>query len=555
MRMKKLRALFLAMTVGIALMGCQSGASGEGGSSGESEVNERLTAENGNLTEQDSDEGSVSERQKDPVYGGTLYMSREGTMTETDLYPHMKQNSLTNISMSPAVEQLFYLDGQGEMVPQLAKSWEVSDDGLTYTFHLQEGVKFHDGSDFNAEVAMWNLQQGKDVAQETNSSNDKIDTMKVVDEHTLEVTFSEVTALTFLSFDSWIFSQKAFEENGLEWCSKNPVGTGPFVFDHWTLDSELVYTKNENYWVEGQPYLDGVTFKIIKDNVALAAAMQNDEVDGVNNIKSTELIDTMVGQGDVNILRGENVVGVMSLMPCGTESSPLNNTNIRKALAYAMDWKAISESTFHPEVNITLNQIASPDSMFYSDQVTEYTYDPEKAIELLNKEGYNESNPLSVVLVSENNPVYKSMCEAVQAYFLQVGIDCDINILESAAYFEQVIVNPWEDNWIVYMASNFTGGVPLTVADRLMGANHAQTFASVYFPDEWVDNIVKAASQKTLDEAVPYYKAANEAFFNDYCGFIGVNGSYSVTCMKNDIHGYIADYQTTQYGSVWKENN
>lgn len=497
--------------------------------------------------------GTGYAQESEPQRGGVLYLSREGTMTETDLYPHMKQNTLTGISMTPAVEQLYYLDGEGNMVPQLASSWDVSEDGNTYTFHLQEGVQFHDGSEFNAEVAMWNLQQGKDVSEETSSTNADIENMTVIDDYTLKVSFTEVNALTFLSFDSWMFSQKAFEENGLEWCSKNPVGTGPFKFDHWTIDSELVYVANENYWIEGQPYLDGVTFKVIKDNVALAAALQNNEVDGVNNIQSTELIESIKGIEGQVLMRQQNSGSFMSLMPCGLESSPLNNLNVRKALAYAIDYDAIVAATFDTDTNTTSNQLAVPGTDFYSENVETYGYDLEKAVELLAEEGYSASNPLKVVLVSENNPVYKTMCEAIQAYYLQSGvIECEINILESAAYFEQVIVSPWEDNWIVYMATNATAAVPLTVANRLMGANHAQTFASVYFPDAWVDNIVTAASEKTLEEAIPYYKAANEAFFGEECGFIGVRVAYGLSCMSDQIHGYSVDNQSTQYAAVWK---
>ena len=240
----------------------------------------------------------AEEAAQEPVYGGILYVSREGTFTENDLYPHMKMNTQAYITMAPAIEKLFYLNAEGEMIPQLATSWDVSDDGLTYTFHLAEGVKFHDGSDFNAEVAKWNLDMAKAAFDEygTGTSNNAMESATVIDDHTLEVKFSSMYATLFLAMDVYMCSQKAFEENGIEWYSKNPVGTGPFVFDHWTLDSEIVYTKNEDYWVEGQPYVDGVTFKIIKQNPVLSVYFFKIEVripDGILKVPLPHIIDIL----------------------------------------------------------------------------------------------------------------------------------------------------------------------------------------------------------------------------------------------------------------------
>jgi len=487
-----------------------------------------------------------------PVSGGVLYMSREGTMTETNLYPHMKLNTKAYLTMAPAIEKLFILDDKGNMLPQLAESWDVSDDNLTYTFHLVKGAKFHDGTDFNAEAAMWNLQKAKDNAAETNASNADIASMKAIDANTLEVKFSKMYATLFLSFDAWIISPKAFEDNGQEWCAKNPIGTGPFKYDHWTLDSELVYVKNENYRLPGLPYLDGVTFKIIKDNTVLSASLKNGEVDVVTEISSAELIDAFKTQPDVSQVVSEQKAGVVSLMPCGLSTSPLKNATVRKALAYAIDLDAIISSVFD-ETNIATNQLASPGSIFYSDKVVTYDYSPEKAKELLKEAGYGSGGKkLEVELVTESQPGPKLMCEAIQAQLIDVGVDCKITVLEAASYFEKVIISPWEDDWVVLMGTTYNAYCPLTGVDRLMGANHAKMLPSVFFPDEWVNNIVKAAAQPTLEEAAPYYHAAQEVFFNDYCGFLGVRSYGDMIYLKNYVHGFDIHNQPYQFGVIWK---
>lgn len=495
----------------------------------------------------------AEETGKEPVYGGILYVSREGTFTENDLYPHMKMNTNAYITMAPAIEKLYYLSAEGEMIPQLATSWDVSDDGLTYTFHLAEGVKFHDGSDFNAEVAKWNLDQAKAAVDElgTGTSNGSMESATVIDDHTLEVKFTSMYATLFLTMDVYMASQKAFEENGIEWCAKNPIGTGPYVFDHWTLDSEIVYTKNEDYWVEGQPYLDGITFKIIKENSVLSASAKSGEVDVIQGVSSSELMESLDSAENFGQLLSEQSPGFTEWIPCGLESSPLNNSNVRKAISYGVDFKEIIESLGSKTV-VYSNQFSIPTNMFYSPDVVSYDYDPEKAKELLKEEGYDESNPLSIELISENIPIHKQTAEAIQAYLMQIGVNCDITVMEAAQYFDACIVGTWEDDWIVNMGTGSNAYCPLTGINRLMGANHAKMFPSVFFPDEWVDNIVKAAEQPTLEEAVPYFQKANEIYFNDYAGMFGIRCNLDCVYVRDVVQNYTMDNQVIQFGTIWK---
>ncbi len=496
---------------------------------------------------------SAAEAAGDPVYGGTLYVSREGTFTENDLYPHMKMNTQAYITMAPAIEKLFYLNAEGEMIPQLATSWDVSEDGLTYTFHLAEGVRFHDGSDFNAEVAKWNLDMAKAAFDEygTGTSNNAMESATVIDDHTLEVKFSSMYATLFLALDVWMASQKSFEENGIEWYSKNPVGTGPFVFDHWTLDSEIVYTKNEDYWVEGQPYVDGVTFKIIKENSVLSASAKSGEVDIITGVGSTELMESLDSDEHLSLLLSEQSSGFTEWIPCGLETSPLNNSNVRKAIAYGVDFKSIVE-TLGSKTVVYSNQFSIENNMFYSDNVEKYEYDPEKAMELLKEEGYDASNPLSVELISENIPIHKLTAEAIQAYLMQIGVNCEITVMEAAAYFDAVIVGTWEDDWIVNMGTGSNAYCPLTGINRLMGANHAKMFPCVFFPDEWVDNVVEAAAQPTLEEAVPYFQKANEIYLNDYAGMFGIRCTLDSVYIRDVVQNYNMDNQVIQFGTIWK---
>ncbi len=134
-----------------------------------------------------------------------------------------------------------------------------------------------------------------------------------------------------------------------------------------------------------------------------------------------------------------------------------------------------------------------------------------------------------------------------------MGVECELLPLEGAAYLERCILKPWEENWIVDMATTLTAYCPLTGIARLMGANNAKYFPCVDWPAEWTDNIVAAAAQPTLADAVPEYKAANKYLFDEDCTILGVWTIGPALYTKNNVHGYTLDYQTPQFGLVWKQ--
>lgn len=505
-------------------------------------------------------EEPVEEKKDGPVYGGTLIVSREGAMTEQDWYPHMKLNTTAkNLTMNPALEQLFFFDKDGKMMPQLAKSWDVSADNLVWTFHLVENAKFHDGTPFNADAAIWNLNAAKEAAAEATTSNGDMVSAEKVDENTVKVTFSSMYATLLLNFDSYMYSPDAFEKNGLEWAAKNPVGTGAFKFDHLTFDSEMVYVKNEDYWgvdKDGNklPYLDGVTFKIIANETVLGASYQAGEVDAISNANSSDLCETLMNTQDSTRLTTNGVTIFHSLMPNAANGGPLADPKVRQALSYAIDLDTIISSVCDPELYHASNQYELPGNLFYNKDIKGCPYDVEKAKALLKEAGYGEGGKkLSVTIVTESVPAFVTIDQAVQAYLIDAGVDCEVLTLEGAAYLEKCILNPWEENWIVDMATTLTAYCPLTGIARLMGANNAKYFPAVGFPQQWTDSIVASAAAPTLEKAVPDYQAANKFLFDEDFRMLGVWTIGGAIYVKNNVHNYTLDYQTPQFSLMWKD--
>ena len=235
-------------------------------------------------------------------------------------------------------EGLTRIGAHGEVLPDLAESWTVSDDGKTYTFKLHTGVKFHDGTDFNADDVKFSL----DRARADNSTNAQkglfaaIDTVDVVDPATVKVTLKNPQG-SFLYNMGWgdavIVAPETAETN-----KDKPVGTGPFKFDHWNKGSEITIVKADGYW--GDPvFLDKAEFRIVPDAAAAVPALLAGDVqafpffpagDALPQIQADPRFKVVIGSTE-----GETILSTNNKKP------PFDNLKVRQAIAHALDRKAI----------------------------------------------------------------------------------------------------------------------------------------------------------------------------------------------------------------------
>jgi ABC-type transport system substrate-binding protein len=185
----------------------------------------------------------------------------------------------------PATERLMDYDQSKQLVPFLAESVTVTKDRKSILFKLKKGIKFHDGSDFNAEVVAWNYQMFKDAKKL--QYNARLTGIEVVDPYTVRLHITGFTGTLLHSF-GWVpvFSKQAWEKAGEgnaeksnAWARANIVGTGPFKLAEYRRDNYLRWVRNENYWQQGKPYLDGITVRYIPDPVTASAMMQAKEAD------------------------------------------------------------------------------------------------------------------------------------------------------------------------------------------------------------------------------------------------------------------------------------
>jgi peptide/nickel transport system substrate-binding protein len=226
----------------------------------------------------------------------------------------------------------------GTVTPWLAESWEIAEDRSSVTFKLREGIKFTDGTDFNAEAVKFNYD-----AQIENKKARYWSSVEVLDEYTVRVNLTEWRPTTMLQFGdsstAGIASPTAFNENGLEWIRENPVGTGPFIFESFTRDVNQVYVKNPNYWQPEKPYIDVLDTIVIADGMTQRMAMQAGEGDAT----MCSLGEDTIFYEDLGLEIKTGIQAVTCLVPdTANPDSPWSKKAVREAAEYAIDKESIA---------------------------------------------------------------------------------------------------------------------------------------------------------------------------------------------------------------------
>ncbi len=363
-----------------------------------------------------------------PVYGGTLrYVLSTGIKTLDPLHRvDKKERAVGHSIYNGLVKQ----DPAMNIIPDLALKWDISTDGKTITFHLAKGVKFHDGTDFNAKAAKWNFDKILDPNWVSTSRADlvaAVDKVEVLDDQTLvmklKLAWRPILATLSLT-DNLMISPTAYDKYG-DFFGQRPVGTGPFVFKEWLADSRIIITKNDKYWENGVPYLDAIYYLMAADKAVQMAMLRTGEAD---------LVDDMAAI-DVVAVKGNPKIKIESLVTNSWENTffritqaPYNNKALRQAISYALDKQKL--------VDVQWEGNASPAYTTYgyswwSDPTYQpYKYDTKKAKEKLIEAGYPQG--LTVPYWCQGTDDELRECEIVQAILAESGIKVDIKLVSSA---------------------------------------------------------------------------------------------------------------------------
>ncbi len=479
--------------------------------------------------EADGDSANNGENREDQV----LVYARGGDSESLD------PGSTTDGESSRVTRQVLegLLDFEPEtfdIKPGLAHDWDVSDDGLTYTFYLEEGVTFHDGTDFNAEAVKVNFERWADPHHEYAFTDDGyvysmygtmfggyvdddshvIKEINVVDDYEIEFVlkrplgfFLQNLGMTYFA----ITSPAALEEYGAD-INEHPVGTGPFKFVSWTKDDKIVLEKFTDYRKEGLPKLDEVIFEVIPDNAARLIALRSGEVDIMDGLNPDDAESVKADEQLSLYTRAENNIGYLGF---NVQKEPLDNKNLRHAINHAIDREAIAEALYAGYAKPAVNPLP-PGYLGYNDAVELYDYDVDKAKELLREAGYDDGLEIELWTMPVARPYMpdpETVAEIVQNNLAEIGIDIKIVREEWAPYLEKTA----EGEHQLYMLGwSGTNGDPDYFLSSLLHGSNVGTSNREFYENSEVDKLLDQAKVSIdQDERADFYKQAQALIAED----------------------------------------
>ena len=391
--------------------------------------------------------------------------------------------AIPQVMMDNVYETLVTID-EGEIVPALAESWEVSEDRTTYTFTLKEGVRFSDGSPFTAEDAMFSIERVSSDAW-TNGLAAKLDVVESVqapDDTTVVVTLSRPSNEFLYSMTTLVGAM--FDTEGVANLAEEPIGTGPFVFEDWDRGSMITLARNDDYHGEA-PYFQTVEVRYFRDGNALNNAMLTDAIDIVGTVQAPEALAEFEG-GAYQIIEG-TTNGEVVLSMNQEEGNPLADRALRQAVRHALDHQQLMDTCWAGKGTL-IGSMAPPTDPWYEDRTGDYPFDQDRARELIEEAGAQDT---TLRLRIPTLPYAVSCGTVVESMLEEVGLDVTIDELEfPSAWLETVFTNQDHDMSIV-----------AHVEGRDMPAVFGPGYYTTYGTDE-VQALFEAADSGTEQEQV-----------------------------------------------------
>lgn len=355
--------------------------------------------------------------------------------------PHVNtdwNHMIVHLTMFEPLVNLELQDGVLEPVPALAESWEQIDD-TTWEFELRQGVTFHNGEEFNADSVVYSIDRILNPPEgELHSAvfrAPNLSGVEKVDDYTVRI-MTEVPDATLIRGLSWWFivPPNYIEEQGVETFRENLVGTGPFKFESWEPNNQVVVTANEDYW-KGRPALDRVIIRDMPDAFTRASALMAGEVDMAMNVP-IDLVGEIESSPDLAIqdvsLPSAMVLQFDIYEPCTPEA--VCDQQVRQALNYAIDRQSIVEDLFQGYGAVLQGQQCPPESFGHCPSVEAYPYDPDRARELLAEAGYPDGFDMTVTATSGYFSNDAELAQAVADQLGEVGVNVEVEIVEATVW-------------------------------------------------------------------------------------------------------------------------
>ena len=411
MKKKQLLSGVMALLLSASLCACGGSKTAEGTSEAAGESSEAETS------------NTLSEGT--PVPGGSVVYGMTQDLASLD--PHVDTDAGTRDVVFNLYEGLVKPTSDGGFIPAVASDYIISDDAKTYTFTLRDGITFHDGTPVTIEDVKYSIDRYAEIQGESSAFSSLVDSVEVQDDKTLVVNLKESYSEFLPMMTIAIIPQSNEDPAG------NPIGTGPFKYVSYTPGQNLELEKYDGYWQEGVPSLDSVEFKFIADVDTAFVELQAGTIDILKYLTSAQA-ETL--GDDYNIVQGSmNLVHAMYL---NSAYEPLSKTEVRQALCYAVDRDAINNFIFGGKSHIIGSHMIPAMSKYYEPEAeTVYSYEPEKAKELLADAGYADGFDLEITVPSSYSQHVDS-AQIIADELSQVGINVTLNQVEWSTWLQDV---------------------------------------------------------------------------------------------------------------------
>jgi len=447
-----------------------------------------------------------------PVYGGKFTMVRNTGITEIGAPMDLKggYGGVTYPLWCAVTETLFIVDAQDRIVPGLAESVDIATDGMSVTLKLRQGVKFHDGTDFNAEAVKINLETVIAANVPGSTPLQSIESYDIIDDHTLKINLKSFDATFLMSLaqsgvavmiSPTALAKPTTPENAGK---DHLVGTGPFLFDSWSLDQNIIMKKNPNYWQEGRPYLDEIEIRNIADYTVSVMAFKAGEVDMVESIDPAQYNELKEQGYTVGIPEG--LAFVFSFRVANADpDSPFAIKEVREALWYAVDRESLVYGLGKGTYNVA-DQLAAPQQGWYIEDYPNRQYNLDKAKELMAQAGY--ATGFKTTLHGDVRGRQDDLV-ALQNYFGAIGIECELDIADVARSstfgtegFDGIFQSGFP-NW-----SSFSSWMNVWLSPTA-------TYPSMKFPDNWTESWQDVKTEPDYDTRMAKMQALLQVVYDE----------------------------------------
>ena len=478
----------------------------------------------------------------EPVAGGTLRAAFQNEWAGLD--PHATSSYSSYQILNNVLEGLTFYDDDMNLVPWLAESWEQSEDGLTWTFKLREGVKFSNGREMTAEDVKWSFERlidpetGSGNAARVGPPETKIET---IDKYTVAITHPEPFGIfpQSLGFDksTAIMAKESLEDDGTV---KVPIGTGPFQISEVEGTTRLLLTRNENYWQEGLPLLDAIEITPIPDDTVRETALRGGEVDWILSI-APQNFDSLVADPNVEVATAPQLS--YDYIGINLTKEPFSDVRVRQAIAYAIDRQQLCEAGFFGLCDPIQGPIGKG-SPWYFDYAP-YDHDVAKAKELLAEAGYPDGFTMEWLPTVQYGETVRA-AQVLQQQVAEIGIESTINAPEWSEWLD-LEGNFKYDAYIC----NWNG---LIDADQYYYLQHRTglVFNFTGYSNEEFDALVdEGRSISDFDKRYQIYEKANKILVDD-APYVYMYNKKEIRAYAPYVKGFVVrPDQANNFWNVW----